>query len=249
MIGVILAAGMAKRLRPLTDTKPKCLLEVGGRTLLERTVRAMQQAGITEFVVVTGYRGDMIRSFLENLENSDNPEYPALHFTFLHNSDYEHNNNIYSLWMAGEVVRGREFLLMDSDILCDPAAVVAIAKQEESALALNRHECGEEEIKVIVDADQHITEINKTCNPKDAIGESVGIEKMTAEYSTALYRELDQMITKEGLIDVFYERCFERLIPQGHTFKVVDTTHYFSYELDTPEDFQRAQELIPAELL
>jgi choline kinase len=138
---------------------------------------------------------------------------------------------------------------MDSDILCDPAAVVAIAKQEESALALNRHECGEEEIKVIVDANNRITEINKTCNPKDAIGESVGIEKMTAEYSTALYEELDQMITKEGLIDVFYERCFERLIPQGHTFKVVDTTHYFSYELDTPEDFQRAQELIPAELL
>ena len=252
MIGVILAAGMAKRLRPLTDTKPKCLLKVGERTLLERTVRAMQQAGITEFVVVTGYRGDMIRSFLENLEFQDNPKYPenpAPHFTFLHNTDYEHNNNIYSLWMAGEVVRGREFLLMDSDILCDPAAVVAIAKQEESALALNRHECGEEEIKVIVDANQHITEINKTCNPKDAIGESVGIEKMTAEYSTALYRELDQMIVKEGLIDIFYERCFERLIPQGHTFKVVDTTHYFSYELDTPEDFQRAQELIPAELL
>ena len=233
---------MAKRLRPLTDTKPKCLLEVGGRTLLERTVRAMQQAGITEFVVVTGYRGEQIRGFLETSMTSP-------HFTFLHNSDYEHNNNIYSLWMAGEVVRGREFLLMDSDILCDPAAVVAIAKQEESALALNRHECGEEEIKVIVDANNRITEINKTCNPKDAIGESVGIEKMTAEYSTALYRELDQMITKEGLIDVFYERCFERLIPQGHTFKVVDTTHYFSYELDTPEDFQRAQELIPAELL
>ena len=247
MIGVILAAGMAKRLRPLTDTKPKCLLEVGGKTLLERTVRAMQQAGIKEFVVVTGYRGNMIRSFLENLVNLENLEKPS--FTFLHNTDYEHNNNIYSLWMAGEVVRGKDFLLMDSDILCDPAAVVAIAQQEETALALNRHECGEEEIKVIVDADNHITEINKTCNPKDAIGESVGIEKMTAEYSTALYQELDQMIEQEGLIDIFYERAFERLISQGHTFKVVDTTHYFSYELDTPQDFQRAQELIPAELL
>lgn len=246
MIGVILAAGMAKRLRPLTDTKPKCLLKVGEHTLLERTVRAMQQAGIKEFVVVTGYHGDQIRSFLENL---DNPEYPAPHFTFLHNADYEHNNNIYSLWMSMEVVRGKDFLLMDSDILCDPAAVVAIAQQEESALALNRHACGEEEIKVIVDADNHITEINKTCNPANAIGESVGIERMTASYSEALYQELEQMITKEGLIDVFYERCFERLIPQGHTFKVVDTTHYFSYELDTPEDFQRAQELIPAELL
>lgn len=247
MIGVILAAGMAKRLRPLTDTKPKCLLKVGNRTLLERTVRAMQQAGIIEFVVVTGYRGDQIRSFLENLEPLGNLEKPTFHF--LHNADYEHNNNIYSLWMAGEVVRGKDFLLMDSDILCDPAAVMRIAQTNEPALALNRHECGEEEIKIIVDADQRITEINKTCNPKDAIGESVGIEHMTADYSTALYRELDLMIVKEGLVDVFYERCFERLIPQGHTFRVIDTTGYFSYELDTPEDFQRAQKLIPAELL
>jgi len=247
MIGVILAAGMAKRLRPLTDTKPKCLLKVGNRTLLERTVRAMQQAGITEFVVVTGYRGEMIRSFLENLDNLDHLEKPS--FTFLHNADYEHNNNIYSLWMAGEVVRGKDFLLMDSDILCDPAAVVRIAQMQEPALALNRHELGEEEIKVIVDADGHITEINKTCNPADAIGESVGIEKMTAEYSEAIYKELDQMITQEGLIDIFYERAFERLIPQGYTFRVVDTTDYFSYELDTPEDFQRAQELIPSNLL
>ena len=244
MIGVILAAGMAKRLRPLTDTKPKCLLKVGNRTLLERTVRAMQQAGITEFVVVTGYRGEMIREFLENYAKSQD-----VHFHFLHNADYEHNNNIYSLWMAGEVVRGKDFLLMDSDILCDPAAVMRIAQTNEPALALNRHECGEEEIKIIVDTDQRITEINKTCNPKDAIGESVGIEHMTADYSTALYRELDLMIVKEGLVDVFYERCFERLIPQGHTFRVIDTTGYFSYELDTPEDFQRAQELIPAELL
>lgn len=247
MIGVILAAGMAKRLRPLTDTKPKCLLEVGGRTLLERTVRAIQQAGISEFVVVTGYRADQIKTFLEQLESLDNLENPTFHF--LHNADYEHNNNIYSLWMAGEYVRGKEFLLMDSDILCDPAAVARIAHEPESALALNRHECGEEEIKVIVDADGHITEISKVCSIQDAIGESVGIEKITADYSTALYKELDQMIVKEGLIDVFYERCFERLIPQGHTFKVVDTTNYFSYELDTPEDFQRAQELMPKELL
>ena len=251
MIGVILAAGMAKRLRPLTDTKPKCLLKVGERTLLERTVYAMQQAGITEFVVVTGYRADQIVDFLENnigtIGTIETIGAPTFHF--LHNADYEHNNNIYSLWMAGEYVRGKEFLLMDSDILCDPAAVARIAHEPGSALALNRHACGEEEIKVIVDADNNITEISKVCSIKDAIGESVGIEKMTADYSTALYKELDQMILKEGLIDVFYERCFERLIPQGHTFKVVDTTSYFSYELDTPEDFERAKELMPKELL
>ncbi len=244
MIGVILAAGMAKRLRPLTDTKPKCLLKVGERTLLERTVDAMRQAGITEFLVVTGYRGEMIRDFLEGYAKTY-----AVSFTFLDNADYEHNNNIYSLWMACQKVRGFDFLLMDSDILCDPAAVVRIAQEQTSALAVNCHELGEEEMKVVVDADSRIIEVSKTCRPEDAMGESVGIEKITADYSEALARELDQMILQEGLIDIFYERAFERLIPQGHTFKVVDTTHFFSYELDTPEDFQRAQVLMPKELL
>ena len=227
---------MAKRLRPLTDTKPKCLLEVGGKTLLQRTVDAMVRVGITEFVVVTGYRAEQIRHFLTQ-------HYPNLTIRFLHNADYEHNNNIYSLWMSGQVVRGQEFLLMDSDILCDPETVAVVARQETSALAVNRHELGEEEMKVVVDADMRITEISKTCQPQDALGESVGIEKMTASYSEALFRELDQMIEHEGLIDIFYERAFERLIPQGHTFKVVDTTDLFSYELDTPEDYEQAKQL------
>lgn len=117
-----------------------------------------------------------------------------------------------------------------------------------SALALNRHELGDEEMKVVADGDGRIVEISKTCRPEDAAGESVGIEHMTADYSTALFRELQQMIEHEGLIDIFYERAFERLIPQGHTFRIVDTTNLFSIELDTPEDFDNAQHLIPAEL-
>ena len=169
MIGVILAAGMAKRLRPLTDTMPKCLLKVGGRTLLERTVDAMAAAGITEFVVVTGYRAEQIREFLTS-------HFSLFSFHFIDNLDYENNNTIYSLWLSGQVVRGREFLLMDSDILCDPQAVAEVARQTEPALALNRHELGEEEMKIVVDADFRITEISKTCRVSDAIGESVGIE-------------------------------------------------------------------------
>lgn len=242
MIGVILAAGMAKRLRPLTDEKPKCLLEVGGKTLLQRTIDAMIGVGIQELVVVTGYRSEMIRDFIT-------VHYPGYTVHFIDNTDYAHNNNIYSLWLAGQVVRGHEFLLMDSDILCDPQTVAEIASQQESALALNRHELGEEEMKIIVDNDFYVAEISKTCSVSAAIGESVGIEKITAAYSEALYRELDLMIEKEGLIDIFYERAFERLIPQGHTFKVVDTTRFFSYELDTPEDFEHAQHAIPQHLL
>lgn len=241
MIGVILAAGMAKRLRPLTDEKPKCLLEVGGKTLLQRTVDAMISAGIKEFVVVTGYRENMIREFLT-------ARYPQYTINFIDNPDYEHNNNIFSLWLAMEKLHGTEVLLMDSDILCDPEAVRRVARKTVPALAMQQHELGEEEMKIVVDAEGRITEISKTCSPKDAIGESVGIEKMTEEYTEAIYQELRKMILDEGLIDIFYERAFERLIPQGHTFEVVDTTDLFSYELDTPEDLKKASAALPKEL-
>ena len=82
MIGVILAAGMAKRLRPLTDERPKCLLTVGGKTLLQRTVEAMVAAGVREFVVVTGYRGEMIREALNTCLPTE------ITIDFIHNADY-----------------------------------------------------------------------------------------------------------------------------------------------------------------
>lgn len=250
MIGVILAAGMAKRLRPLTDTRPKCLLKVGERTLLQRTVDAMLAAGVTELVVVTGYRANMIRDFLTDryLSPAADNAPSAITIHFIDNPDYAHNNNIFSLWLTRPFTDGHDFLLMDSDILCDPAIIPAVLSVDGSALALNRHELGDEEMKVVADGDGRIVEISKTCRPEDAAGESVGIEHMTADYSTALFRELQQMIEHEGLIDIFYERAFERLIPQGHTFRIVDTTNLFSIELDTPEDFDNAQRLIPAEL-
>jgi choline kinase len=247
---------MARRLRPLTDTRPKCLLEVGGSTLLQRTVDAMASAGVIDFIVVTGYREEMIRHALTpptlpslQGEGPGVGSVPPLTFRFLHNADYMYNNNIYSLWMASKLFRGSNVLLMDSDILCDPEAVRRVARHTASALAVQRHELGEEEMKVVVDADGRITAINKTCDPALAIGESVGIEHMTSDYSAALGDELDRMIEGEGLIDIFYERAFERLIPQGHTFDVVDTTDLFSYELDTPDDYYRATSLLPSTLL
>ena len=232
---------MAKRLRPLTDEKPKCLLEVGGKTLLQRTVDAMISAGVKEFVVVTGYRAEMIREFLT-------VNYQLSIINYIDNVDFEHNNNIFSLWLAMQKLHGQEVLLMDSDILCDPEAVRRVARKTNPVLAMQQHELGEEEMKIVVDEAGRITEISKTCSPADAIGESVGIEKMTPAYTEAIYQELRKMILDEGLIDIFYERAFERLIPQGHTFEVVDTTDLFSYELDTPEDLEKASAALPKEL-
>lgn len=242
MIGVILAAGMARRLRPLTDRCPKCMLAVGSRSLLQRTVDALTAAGVDRLVVVTGYKGQMIVDELERL-------YPALDKVIIDNADYANNNNIYSLWMTRPYVDGKPFLLADSDILLDPALIARIAAAPAPAIALNRHETGEEEMKIVVDGDMNVRRITKQCPPAEAIGESVGIEHISAGYSAALFAELKQMIEHEGLKDMFYELAFERLIPSGHLFKAIDTTDLFSMELDTPEDFEHAVAVVPPEIL
>ena len=90
---------------------------------------------------------------------------------------------------------------------------------------------------------KEMLEISKVCSIEKAVGESVGLEKMSAEYSAALYKELHQMIDNEGLSNVFYEKAFERLIPQGHIFKYLDTTDFFSMEIDTVEDYDKIKDL------
>lgn len=244
---------MASRLRPLTNNTPKCLLKVGERSLLQRSIDALKKNGIREFVFVTGYLHEMIEEFVTK-------QYPELKCTFIYNDVYESTNNIYSLWLARPEAEGNDILLLDSDLLYDPQIVSRVlATSDDNVLTLIKHPLGEEEMKVVIKADGSIIEISKTCNPASAAGESLGIEKMGTEYTSALYKELDIMMNAERYItskegktidqrDIFYERAFERLIPQGHTYKVLDVTELFSCELDTVDDFNTAKELIPAEL-
>lgn len=242
MKAVILAAGVASRLRPLTNDCPKCLLNVGERSLLQRSMDALKSNGITEFVIVTGYLHEQIENFVKK-------NYSDVKVTFIHNDIYDSTNNIYSLWLARPEADGEEILLLDSDLLYDPQIIRRVLDDgNENLLTLIRHDLGEEEMKVVVDAKGAITELSKTCNPADAIGESLGIERMGRAYTKALYEELEVMMEKEGLSNIFYERAFERLFPKGHIYQVLDVTDLFSCELDTVDDFNAAKERIPAEL-
>lgn len=241
MRAIILAAGMASRLRPLTNNTPKCLLKIGERSLLQRSIDALINNGIKEIVIVTGYLHKQIEDFVKQ-------QYPNINISFIHNEVYDSTNNIYSLWLARPKADGEEILLLDSDLLYDPEIITRIlSTNAENVLTLIRHDLGEEEMKVVTDSSV-IKEISKTCSPSDAIGESLGIEKMGKSYTSALYKELEPMMNQEHLENVFYEKAFERLIPKGHTFKILDVTDLFSCELDTVEDFQNAKEKIPTTL-
>ncbi len=243
MKAIILAAGTASRLRPLTSNTPKCLLKVGQRTLLGRSMDALIAAGIHEFVIVTGYLHEQIETFVRQTYGE------SISVCFIHNKDFETTNNIYSLWLARPEADGEEVLLLDSDLLYDGEIVKRILQDShDNVLTLIRHELGEEEMKVVMDSDGSITEICKTCSPALAAGESLGIERMGKAYTTALYKELDVMMNREHLENKFYELAFQRLIAEGHTFSVLDVTDLFSCELDTVEDFENAKERIPAHL-
>lgn len=236
MKAVILAAGMATRLRPLTLNTPKCLLKVGSRSLLQRSMDALIQNGIKEIVIVTGYLEEKIKEFVHN-QYCD-----GINVVFIHNDRYESTNNIYSLWLAKQEADGEEIILLDSDLLYDPTIIeIVLSSSEENVLTLIRHELGEEEMKVVVGTSGNILEINKTCSPTIALGESLGIEKMSKSYTKALYKELEYMMLTEHLESSYYEMAFERLIRQGNTFTVADVSDYFSCELDTVEDFELTQ--------
>lgn len=243
MKAIILAAGMASRLRPLTENTPKSLLKVGERSLLQRSMDALIQNGIRDFVIVTGYLHEMIENFVAETYGD------TITVKFIYNDVYDSTNNIYSLWLARPEAEGEEILLLDSDLLYDPQIVAKVLEQKaDNVLTLIRHELGEEEMKVVTDANGVIKEISKTCNPADAAGESLGIEKMGKAYTAALYKELDGMMNAEHLENKFYELAFERLIKQGHSYEVIDMTDFFSCELDTVEDFENAKQKIPASL-
>lgn len=243
MKAIILAAGVASRLRPLTDNTPKCLLKVGERCLLQRSMDALISNGISEFVIVTGYLHEMIEHFVAE-QYAD-----SIQVTFINNDVYDSTNNIYSLWLARPEAENEEILLLDSDLLYDSEIIARVlACGADNVLTLIKHELGEEEMKVVVNAEGAITEISKTCSVAAAAGESLGIEKMGKDYTKALYAELEPMMNSEHLENKFYELAFERLLAKGHTYKVLDVTELFSCELDTVDDFENAKAKIPAVL-
>ncbi len=241
MTAVILAAGVASRLRPLTDNTPKCLLQLGKQTILGRSFDYLLVNGMEQFIIVTGYLGSQIVDFIGNT-------YTDIRVKFVHNAEYATTNNIYSLWLALQNMEDEAMLLLDSDILFDPRIIgLLLDSSFENCLALkSTHRLGEEEIKVRINGQGYITDISKEVDPNLAIGESIGIEKFSSSGLRALRTELDRMIVDQKQVNVWYESAFQNCINDGLQLWPVDVGRLVCMELDTPEDLHQAEmEVIP----
>ena len=239
MKGLILAAGVASRLRPLTENTPKCLLNIGEKKILEQTLDNLIANSITEIIIVTGFLNKKIEDFVK--EN-----YPGLKVTFLHNESYASTNNIFSLWLAKEAVEGEDFILLDSDIVFDKEIISLLVKSNyENCLALKTGiELGDEEIKVKLAVDGSIIEISKEVNPAEAAGESIGIEKFSSQFGSELFKILDEMIIEERMENVFYEAAFQRAIEGGEKIFAVPVKEKYCMEIDFAEDLEAAKLLV-----
>ena len=238
MKAIILAAGVASRLRPLTNNTPKCLLKVGDQSILERTVRNLSINGIKDIIIVTGFLKEMIEEFLLT-------KFPELNFTFLFNEKFDSTNNIYSLWMTKEEILGHDMLLLDSDIIFDSRIIGQLTSSDhENCLAVRSdHELDEEEMKLLLHEDGSIREISKVVDPKLAIGESIGIQKFEKKFVWRLFTILDRKILDDKDVNLFYEAAFQDALNSGCKIFPVDVENFKCMEIDTAEDFKSVGEL------
>ena len=235
---IILAAGVGSRIRPLTDNCPKCLLKIGGVTILERMLTNIQACGINEVVFVLGYLQEQIESFVKK-------SFPELDAHFIVNDRYTETNTGYSLMLTENFVKGSSFVKFDADVVFDQKILESLlASDDQNVLCIDTEiHLDAEEIKVVVRDDSRVVKASKTVVPTDAVGESIGIEKIGPETALLLFAELKEMMAYKKNHQEYYEAAYEQLMEKDVPFHALDITGLEWTEIDTIQDFDAAEKI------
>lgn len=235
LTAVILAAGSGTRLKPLTDATPKCLLDVGGRTILARQLERIAAAGIPRAVVVTGHLGDRIAAHLTSAPS-------PIPVKLAPNADYATTGNGMSVLVARGECAGDGIVLCDGDVVLTGNALERLARDPAaSALLLDTEtNLGAEEMKAELDSRGNVRRLSKELNPADAAGESIGIQKVTGPALPIFWATLDSMKTA-GDTQGYYEDAFQLMIHAGVTFRTVAIGHAEWTEIDDLTDLEDAR--------
>lgn len=236
MKSIILAAGVSRRLYPLTYKMPKCLIEVGDKPILDHQLEALQSSGLNDIVLVVGY-------YRESIMNHVQTTFPNMNFEFVINHHYFETNTAYSLRLCNESVNGDPFVLMNADVLY-PKKVLSrvINSDHDTALAVEIKPCGREEVKVIEGDDNRLVAIGKELIESNSLGEFIGVAKFSAEFSAAFSDSLDRLISAGGTAD-YFEAAIHPLMSE-HKVYYEDVSDLPCIEIDFIEDLEKARELV-----
>ena len=233
---VILAAGQSVRLRPLTDDTPKCLLQMGPKTILDWQLQALKSANIVDIVMVVGYRKEMIQSHIA--EN-----YPELNVRYVVNENFTTTNTLFSLELALHSFEG-DFYYLNADVVFDKEILHRLVPHEGGGyLAIDRKQCREEEVKVIVDGDR-ILEIGKHLDPAICYGEFIGVAKFTGSFAERFRQTVYKEAVEENKMK-FFEHALDVMTDKSG-MTAVDITGLPCVEVDFPEDYEYATQTVLA---
>ena len=236
MKAIILAAGMATRLRPVTDNLPKCLLTIGGKTIIRRQVDTLLNEGVEEIFVVTGFRSELVEQHIDFY-------YPGKKIRVIKNKDYESTGPAYSLWCAGEILGKSETIYLNGDLVSDPRVIKNLIESDKGSItAVSRNPWDLEQVKVSINRDQSVSALGKWIEAGKSYGEFVGATKMSKEFGLSLKLVLENLKKNNSLANKFAADALNETLSKAESglMYIHDVTDYKTMEIDTILDLKTA---------
>jgi len=194
----------------------------------------IRDCGINEIIFVLGYLQEQIKECVTT-------KFPDLTAHFVINDLYSETNTGFSLMLSKDRVGDSAFIKFDADVVFDKKILKNLIESDyATCLCIDKNvNLDAEEIKVIIGEQNRVVKASKTVDPRDAMGESIGIEKISRETAILLFAELELMMVEEQNHQAYYEGAYERLIEKGVPFYALDISGLNWIEIDTHEDYQR----------
>lgn len=242
---IILAAGMSSRMMELTDDKPKCMLEIGGKTLLQRQIEIFHQLGIDDVIIVRGWKSEKIN-------------YTGVRYVY--NKNYRMNNILESL-MVAKAFMNSAFIVSYSDILYKKEVVKRLMESKADISVIvdtdwtkayeNRFQHPIVEAEKVIVGNNKVLKIGKTLNVNKTYGEFIGLAKFSKKGEEALKKEYNRVKKTpnkpfheaRSLEKAYLTDMIQELIDKGHIVANVAIQGMWK-ELDTREDFRKAQKTL-----
>jgi len=243
MKAIIIAAGMSSRLMELTDDKPKCMLDIGGKTILQQQIETFNKCGIDEIIVIRGYKKEVIN-------------YTGI--KYIYNQNYRRNNILESLMYAESDMDG-DFIATYSDILFRSSVVEKLLESKADISIVvdtgwksrykNRFQHPMEEAEKVRVSNKKVVEIGKVINPNEAYGEFIGLAKFTNTGAEILRKNHKRVVRQFGdtqfhaapsIEKAYLTDMLQELIDKGYTVSTVGIKGQWM-EIDTLEDINKAR--------
>jgi len=239
MIGLVLAAGAGRRLRPYTDTLPKALVPVDGETtIMDISLRNLAAAGLTDVTIVVGYRAIEV----ENRKDAFEQKY-GVTITLVHNDKAEEWNNAYSLWLAREQF-AQGALLVNGDTVHPVSVEQTLLANRGPAILLavdSVKKLADEEMKTVFSADGQLVKITKLMDPAEAFGEYIGATIIEPSAAAGLADALKA--TWERDPNLYYEDGYQEYANRGGEVRAATIGDVPWVEVDNHADLAKARDI------